>query len=82
MTQKKFDYNEASDIMAGRKFGKIKTRMGLNARIVCWDAKGGKPVVALIDTVSGEMPRLYTAEGKYDLRGNVTTNYDLIIEEY
>lgn len=62
-------------------YGTIKTRLGLKARIVHWGAKGNYPIVALIEQADGsEVCRQYTLDGKVDVRPNVTTSTDLIIE--
>lgn len=66
--------------MAGERFGKIKTRDGHTARIICWDAKGKRPIVALFDIGVMERVARYTINGRHDERDNVTSNFDLIIE--
>lgn len=80
MTKRDFNEDLARLITAnmGEGYhGEIRTRMGLKVRIVCWNAKGPKPIVGLVETVDGESPRLYTRDGKHDQRPNVKTNYDL-----
>jgi hypothetical protein len=57
------------------------TRDGFAVRIVATDAKGRFPIVGLVDMVNAEYARHWTAEGKADLRRNVTTNYDLVEKE-
>ena len=56
---------------------------GLPARIVCTDAKGYRPVIALIMDSDGrsEFPMQYTVQGRHDVRDNVTTNVDLHLYE-
>jgi len=54
------------------------TRDGFAVRIVATDAKGRFPIVGLVDMKNAEYARHWTAEGKADLRRNVTTNYDLV----
>lgn len=54
------------------------TRDGFPVRIIATDAKGRFPIVGLVDMVNAEYARHWTAEGKADLRRNVTTNYDLV----
>jgi len=80
MTEKKFNVALAREINGSIKFGQIKTRDGKPARIICWNAKGNYPIVALVDMGSFETPISYTTDGKNDWRDNVTTNLDLIIE--
>lgn len=80
MVQKQFNLNEAIAIQNGEKFGRIVTRDGCEARIVCSDAKGYRPVVALINRGSYEWPALFTVYGRNDIRENVATNSDLFIE--
>lgn len=81
MTEIRFNENIAREITAKMMFGNIKTRDGHMVRIICWNAKGQKPIVGLID-LGGmvEMPMKYTKEGKSDTRDNVRTNTDLVIE--
>ena len=80
MTQKQFNIEEARLISEGKKLGNIKTRDGNPVRIICWDAKGEKPIVGLIDLVDIEISMKYTAEGKSDTRDFVSMNTDLVIE--
>ena len=54
------------------------TRDGFPVRIVATDAKGRYPIVGLVDMDNAEYSRQWTADGKADIRSNVTTNYDLI----
>ena len=46
---------------------KVVTRDGKNARIICTDAKGKYPIVALIKNPHNntEYPSLFTKKGKY-----------------
>lgn len=68
-------------IMAGEKAGVIKTRLGIEARIVCWDCKGARPIVALMKQADGsEKPRLFRADGGFDHRAGVVSSVDLVIE--
>ena len=81
MTQIQFDENTARCITAGVRFGKVRTTLGLDARIVCWNAKGDFPIVALIKQADGsEVSIQYTIEGKADARNNIRTSFDLILE--
>ena len=80
MIEMQFDLGTAQDIMNGELFGSIKTRDGHPARIICTDAKGKRPIVALFDI--GEMERVarYTVNGRHDERDNVASNMDLVLE--
>lgn len=71
----------AKDIQAGKSKARIVTRDGHSVRIVCWDAKGDYPLIGLIDMIYSEFPARFTAEGRYDLRKNVKSNYDLLIRK-
>ena len=44
---------------------KIVTREGKDARIICTDAKGKYPIVALIKSQNIEYPSIFTKKGKY-----------------
>jgi hypothetical protein len=80
MTERKFNEDTAREIMAHVRFGRIKTRDGNPVRIICWDAKGEKPIVVLVDVGDIEMPMKYTINGKSDTRDYVSMNTDLVIE--
>jgi len=80
MTEQKFNVALAREINGSIKFGRIKTRDGKPARIICWDAKGNFPIVALIDIGGYEYPSSYTTDGKSDPRDYVSMNTDLVIE--
>ncbi len=83
MVEIKFNLNVALAIQKGEKFGLIETSDGLPARIVCTDAKGYRPVIALIMVSDGRsvFPMQYTVQGRHDVRDNVTTNVDLHLYE-
>lgn len=81
MVQKEFDKEEARKIMAGEKLGFIMTRLGIEVRIVCWDCKGPRPIVALMKQADGtEKPRLFREDGGFDVRPGVRSSADLILE--
>lgn len=80
MTEIQFNESAAREITAGVRFGSIKTRDGRQARIVCWDAKGYLPIIALIDMGTHETASCFTNEGRHDVRENVTSNMDLVLE--
>lgn len=58
-----------------------KTRDGMAVRILATDAKGRFPIVGLVDVGNAEYARQWKADGRADLRPNMTTNYDLMDEE-
>ena len=73
MKTKPFNIDEAK---AGAK---VVTRDGRPARIVCWDAKGKYPIIALLDCgKEGEIPYNYTTHGTTVI-GCVTSDYDLFL---
>lgn len=80
MVQKQFNLEEALAIQRGEKFGKVVTRDGRDARIICTDAKGDRPIVALMMYGSYEWPGMFTADGRNDVRENATSNHDLLLE--
>ena len=54
---------------------KVVTRNGRSARIICTDAKGNYPIVALIEEGGYEHALSYTKDGKLYVGG--TNDYDL-----
>jgi hypothetical protein len=76
-----FNLEKAHAITDGRIPGRIYTRDGYPVRIICWDAAGSLPIVGLVEYDSFERAEHYTADGKNDIRRNVTTPYDLITIE-
>lgn len=83
MVEIKFNLNVALAIQKGEKFWQILTSDGQPARIICTDARGYRPVIALIMDSDGrsELPMQYTVQGRHDVRENVTTNVDLHLYE-
>ena len=62
-----FDIDLAKKIQAGEAKGRIVTREGFPARIICWDKKCDEyPIVALIMAYEGnnEAVNVYTASGQ------------------
>lgn len=59
----------------------IVTRDGRSARIICRDAKGKRPIVALLDNGSEERVARFTVNGRHDERDNVTSSMDLVLEK-
>lgn len=56
---KEFDYEKAK---AGAP---VCTRRGEHIRILCWDAKGDYPIVALKNEENSEYPMTYTKDGRF-----------------
>lgn len=71
---KPFNLEEAK---AGKS---ICTRDGAPARIICYDAKGNHPIIALIEDEEGEreMPRDYTIDGFFN-NPNIPSDSDLMM---
>ena len=80
MIEKQFNINIAREINGKVRYGKIKTKNGQPVRIICWNAKGDKPIIALVDYGTFELPAAYTKEGWFDKRPNVISNFDLVIQ--
>ena len=64
---------------AGKVGNKLCTRVGRAARIICSNAKGPFPVVALVEDGEEELPERYTENGYYFGNEN-PSEYDLMIK--
>ena len=53
------------DINSAKQGKPVCTRDGRKARIICFDAKGTFPIIALVDENAEEFAFSYTADGKY-----------------
>ena len=73
-----FEVNLAKDISNGTKEGKVVTRDGGNARIICWDAEGDQPIIALIKYHDKEYPHSFCMNGL--LEDGDYLNGDLMLE--
>lgn len=69
-----FDYNDA------KNGAPVCTRDGRKARIVCWDAKGNFPLLALVLKDGVEEPYFYTNKGEY-WGWDVKDVWDLMLDE-
>ena len=69
----------AKEIIAGRKFGKIKTKHGDSVTLVHFNAKGDLPLVGLVDLGKNELAKQWTPEGKRN-KGGAPSVFDLVIE--
>lgn len=75
-----FDVELAKKISSGEIEGKVSTRDGRNARIIFFDAKGTKPIIALLDYGCEELPYSYSKRGLYSLEESIIFECDLILE--
>lgn len=75
-----FDFEMAKKIANKEIEGRIVTRDGGNARILCFDANGRFPIVALIDGEDGEIPVSYTSNGLYQINETPKLGCDLMLE--
>lgn len=67
-------------VLSEAKAGKpVVTANGMPARIICFDAKGPFPLVALVSENSQEVLHIYTKAGKYNLAGGSVL--DLMMQE-
>lgn len=70
---KEFDIEEA------KKGKPVYTRSGKKARIICFDAKGDKPIIALIEYEMDERPCNYSTNGKFYSNFNENNDADLMM---
>lgn len=73
-----FEVNLAKEISNGTKEGKVVTRDDGNARIICWDAEGDQPIIALIKYHDKEYPHSFCMNGL--LQDGDCLNGDLMLE--
>ena len=66
------------DLEAAKAGKPVCTRDGRKARIICFDAKGTFPIIALVDENAEEFPFSYTADGKYAAETAIS-NKDLMM---
>ena len=69
------------DLEAAKAGKPVCTRDGRKARIICFDAKGTHPIIALVsdpDIEGAEIPFCYTNDGFYN-NPNCESNHDLMI---
>ena len=52
------------DLEAAKAGKPVCTRDGRKARIICFDAKGDKPIIALVEMGTAETPNNYPIDGK------------------
>ncbi len=66
------------DLEAAKAGKPVCTRDGRKARIICFDAKGSFPIIALVDEKGEEFAFSYTAGGKYSAEISIS-NKDLMM---
>lgn len=75
-----FDLETAQKIQAGTIDGKIKTRCGYDARILCTDLMGqAQPVLEAFITCRSESVSHYTTRGRFYINGELN-DLDLVLE--
>lgn len=78
-----FDVNLAEEITNGTKDGRIVTRGGRNARIVCFNAHRDSNIIALVEDKDGiENPMCYVNDGIKFITGESKCDLMLEIPEY
>lgn len=80
MKQIPFDENKAREINAKVTFGRIKTRDGFPVRILTWNVRSQYPIAGVVELGKEEYVRQWTYDGKADLRPNVRSGFDLVLE--
>lgn len=73
-----FDIEMAKKITNGEVEGKVVTRDDGNARIICWDAEGDQPIIALIKYHDKEYPHSFCLNGL--LQDGDCLNGDLMLK--
>lgn len=63
------------DLEAALKGAPVITRGNHPARIICTDAKGNLPIIALISNNGVENPVKYTLDGRYYTKGHLVMTY-------
>lgn len=76
-----FDVEMAKNITEKTSEGRVVTRDGMGARIICWDRKGHEyPIIALIDTGKEEKLNNYTICGRWSCDYDEENDFDLMLE--
>lgn len=75
-----FDVEMAKKITSGEIEGKIVTRHGEPARIVFFESKNKRPIIALVDYGVSEIPECYTQRGYCDQDEKSEFDCDLMLE--
>lgn len=77
-----FDIEMAKKITNGEVEGKVVTRNDGNARIICWDAEGDQPIIALIKFHDKEYPHSFYQNGSLHYGDCLNGELMLEIPEY
>ena len=58
---------------------KVITREGRKVRIICTDAKSDFPIIALVESINGnvELPLSFSRDGLHSVGENIISNYEL-----
>jgi hypothetical protein len=81
MVEIAFNENLAREITAGVRLGRIKTKDGFPVEIIHWNVRPSFPIAGIVRLGDDcDYVRMYTREGKSDIRRNVTKNTDLVLE--
>ena len=68
------------DLEKAKAGAEVCTRSGKKARIICFDAKGLYPIIALIDdSADYEQIRKYTTKGEYNADRDRESDLDLVM---
>lgn len=67
------------DLDAAKAGKPVCTRDGRKARIICFDVKGDKPIIALIEDEIDERPCNYFANGRFYSNPNANNDADLMM---
>lgn len=74
------EYNLKPFNLEEAKAGKpVCTKGGQKARIICFDAKGDYPIIALIDNTTQETDLHYTLSGRAHLYTDTESDFDLMM---
>lgn len=74
-----FDLFTALKIQAGITQGRFVTRSGKEVRILCFNAGGSCPIVALVKNGNYWTEKTFTLEGRFFADAD-TSSFDLLIE--
>lgn len=75
-----FNLDMAKKITSGEMEGRVVTRRGDDARIIHFNAKNKRQIIALVDYGDGEIPEGYTQKGCWDPNGEDEFDCDLMLE--
>lgn len=82
MIRMPFEVELAKRIQGRECEGKIVTRDGRNVRVICWDRKNNRPIIALTDYGDDELCGSYLINGRLDEKHEEDPDIMLEIPEY